>query len=115
MDAQLKRRGSMRVAALTMALVLLTTGIARADRFSTIDRVRGSVVAIGTLERTRTPQFQFLGSGFAVGDGSLIVTNAHVVPPILDVAHGETLAVMLPNRRSGEHTSELQSLAYLVC
>ena len=99
MDAQLKRPGSMRVlAALTMALVLLTTGIVRADRFSTIDRVRGSVVAIGTLERTRTPQFQFLGSGFAVGDGSLIVTNAHVVPPILDVAHGETLAVMLPNR-----------------
>src|SRR5436190_19242961 len=99
MDAQLKRPGSTRVlAALTMALVLLTTGIVRADRFSTIDRVRGSVVAIGTLERTRSPQFQFLGTGFAVGDGSLIVTNAHVVPPVLDVARGEQLAVMLPSR-----------------
>src|SRR5436305_855872 len=71
---------------------------AAADRFSTIDRVRGSVVAIGTLERTRSPQFQFLGTGFAVGDGSLIVTNAHVVPPVLDVARGEQLAVMLPSR-----------------
>src|SRR5436309_3975278 len=99
MDAQLKRPGSTRVlAALTMALVLLTTGIVRADRFSTIDRVRGSVVAIGTLERTRTPQFQFLGSGFAVGDGTMVVTNAHVLPPVLDAAHGETVAVLLPGR-----------------
>ena len=85
-------------AVLTIAAVLLSAGFAHADRFGTIDRVRSSVVAIGTLERTRTPQFQFLGTGFAVGDGSLIVTNAHVVPAVLDVARGETLAVMLPNR-----------------
>lgn len=95
------------VAAIALVALLGAAGAAHADRIATIERVRGSVVAIGTLERTRTPQFQFLGTGFAVGDGSLIVTNAHVVPPVLDVAHGETLAIMLPNRTK-EAKSEAQ-------
>jgi serine protease Do len=65
-----------------------------ADPQATIARVKSSVVAVGTYDRTRTPQFQFLGTGFAVGDGSLIVTNAHVLPPILDPARIETVAVL---------------------
>jgi S1-C subfamily serine protease len=71
---------------------------ARADRMSTIERVRASVVAIGTFERTRSPQFQFLGTGFAVGDGTVIVTNAHVLPPLLDPVRRETIAILLPGR-----------------
>lgn len=67
----------------------------RADRMATIERVKASVVAIGTFESTRAPQFQFLGTGFAVGDGSLIATNAHVLPPLLDPAKMETLAILL--------------------
>jgi len=98
MDAHLKSAPSMRAVTALGAAVLLGAGVACADRFSTIERVRGSVVAIGTLERTRMPQFQFLGTGFAIGDGTIIVTNAHVVPPVLDVGRGETLAIMLPNR-----------------
>ncbi|HEY4137625.1 MAG TPA: serine protease [Casimicrobiaceae bacterium] len=98
MDAHLKSAPSMRALIALTAAALMCAGVARADRFSTIDHVRASVVAIGTLERTRTPQFQFLGTGFAVGDGTIIVTNAHVVPPVLDVARGETLAIMLPGR-----------------
>lgn len=66
----------------------------RGDRMATIERVKASVVAIGTFESTRAPQFQFLGTGFAVGDGSLIATNAHVLPPLLDAAKMETLVVM---------------------
>ncbi|HEY2815534.1 MAG TPA: serine protease, partial [Casimicrobiaceae bacterium] len=98
MDAHSKSAPSMRALTALTAAAVLCAGVAQADRFSTIDRVRASVVAIGTLERTRTPQFQFLGTGFAVGDGTVIVTNAHVVPPVLDVAHGETLAILLPSR-----------------
>src|SRR6185437_8729230 len=62
----------------------------------TIQRVKGSVVAVGTFERTRSPQFQFLGTGFAVEDGSLIVTNAHVVARLLDPAQRETYAILIP-------------------
>ncbi len=70
---------------------------ARADNaVATIERVKGSVVAIGTFERTRTPPFQFKGTGFAVGDGTLIVTNAHVLSGALDPARLEVLAILLP-------------------
>ena len=70
----------------------------RADRLATIERVRASVVAVGTFDRTRSPQFTFLGTGFAVGDGTTIVTNAHVLPPLLDPAKRETIAILLPGR-----------------
>jgi S1-C subfamily serine protease len=69
---------------------------AHADNAATIERVKASVVAVGTFERTRTPQFQFLGTGFAVGDGTLIATNAHVLPKVLDPAQREILAIMIP-------------------
>ena len=85
-------------ATLLLLPALLAAGPARADRFATIERVRASVVAIGTFERTRSPQFEFRGTGFAVGDGSIIVTNAHVLPSLLDPARRETIAVLLPGR-----------------
>src|ERR1700676_129496 len=72
------------------------------NTISTIERVKGSVVAVGTFERTRAPAFQFRATGFAVGDGSLIATNAHALPITLDSEHRETLAVLVPSadRRS---------------
>ncbi|MCS7101554.1 MAG: serine protease [Burkholderiaceae bacterium] len=62
-----------------------------------IERVRGAVVAVGTLQRTRTPPFRFLGTGFAVADGRLIATNAHVLPVALAAgSEPERLAVLAP-------------------
>ncbi len=61
-----------------------------------IDRIRPAIVAIGTVEPTRNPQFQFLGTGFAVGDGSLIATNSHVVPVVVDPAKREVVSVAIP-------------------
>ena len=54
--------------------------------------VRRSVVAVGTFNRLRSPQFRFLGSGFVVGDGSRIATCAHVVANF-DPSTGEILAM----------------------
>ena len=89
--------------------VVATAGVAHADRFGTIERVRASVVAVGTYERTRSPQFQFAGTGFVVGDGTLVVTNAHVIPPLLDVGRGEMIAIMVPNRiKDGKEEAQLQ-------
>ena len=85
-------------AALALAGALASTGASSADRQAMIERVRASVVAIGTFDRTRSPQFQFLGTGFAVGDGTTIVTNAHVLPPLLDPSRRETIAVLLPGK-----------------
>ena len=75
---------------------VLSQPLAQADNVATIERVKGSIVAVGTFVRTRTPQFQFLGTGFAVGDGTLIATNAHVVPKVLDPAQQEIIAILAP-------------------
>lgn len=61
-----------------------------------IDKIRPAIVAIGTVEPTRNPQFQFLGTGFAVGDGTLIATNSHVVPVALDPTRREVVSVAVP-------------------
>ena len=77
--------------------ILLAGPASLADNaVSTIERVKGSVVAVGTLERTRVPAFQFRATGFAVGDGSLVATNAHALPAMLDSERRETLAVAIP-------------------
>ena len=93
-------RGARLPGAIAAAILLTAaTGVspARADgTITTIERVKASVVVVGTFERTRTPPFQFRGTGFAVGDGTLIVTNAHVLPGAVDPARREVIAVMLP-------------------
>src|SRR5689334_13143723 len=63
---------------------------------ATIARIKASIVAIGTFERLRNPQFSFAGTGFVVGDGLLVATNAHVVPKLLDPERGEAIAVAIP-------------------
>ncbi len=63
----------------------------------TIERVKPAVVAIGTFQKTRSPAFQFLGTGFAVGDGTLVATNAHVVPVLLDGEQREGVVIQVPD------------------
>jgi S1-C subfamily serine protease len=65
-----------------------------------IARIKPSVVAVGTLEPTRSPAFQFLGTGFVVGDGTLVVTNVHVLPAALHTPRNERIAVAIPSTRS---------------
>jgi S1-C subfamily serine protease len=79
---------------LAMVVAAAASSPVRADNAATIARVKSSIVAIGTYDRTRTPQFQFFGTGFAAGDGSIIVTNAHVLPPVLDPGKIESVAVL---------------------
>jgi serine protease Do len=96
---------SSAVSSLSRACSLLTLLVvswyaSAADVVDTIARVKRSVVAVGTFQRTRTPEFQFKGTGFVVGTGSTIATNAHVLPALLDSAAQETLAVLLPGLTS---------------
>jgi len=80
-----------------LPLWLMAAGSAvRADPMDTIERVKASVVAIGTYERTRNPAFVFRGTGFAIGDGGWVATNAHVLPLTLDGERRESLVAVLP-------------------
>ena len=60
----------------------------------TIAAVKPSVVGVGTMLRTRSPAIVFVATGFAVGDGLSIITNAHALPE-LDVERMETLGIVL--------------------
>jgi len=55
-----------------------------ADLADTIERVKPSIVVVGTYKKTNSPQFALRGTGFVIGNGSLIATNAHVVPDTTD-------------------------------
>lgn len=59
----------------------------------TIEKIKPSVVAIGTFQKTRRPPSVFRGTGFAILDGSHIVTNAHVLPEKTESEKKEILAV----------------------
>lgn len=59
----------------------------------TVAKIKPSIVAVGTFMPARNPRAVFLGTGFVVGDGSLVVTNAHVIPSRLDDRHLEQVSV----------------------
>lgn len=59
----------------------------------TVQSVKPSIVAVGTIQQDRAPPSKFIGTGFVVGDGNHVITNAHVLPPPLDSENHEALAV----------------------
>ena len=59
----------------------------------TIDRIKPSIVGIGTVQKTRRPPGILCGTGFVVADGKHVVTNAHVIPEKLNKRYHEFLAV----------------------
>ncbi|HQQ70031.1 MAG TPA: serine protease [Alicycliphilus sp.] len=64
-----------------LLLQWLWAGNALAQLPDTVDRVRPSVVLVGTYSATDNPRFRYVGTGFVVGDGLRVVTNAHVAKP----------------------------------
>ena len=56
---------------------------ALADLADTVARIKPSLVVVGTFNALKSPQFAMRGSGFVVGNGTLIATNSHVVPEVL--------------------------------
>lgn len=82
--------------ALAAGLGALAMPGAWAGLVETIARIRPSLVAVGTYLPTRNPAFQVMGTGFAVGDGLSIITNAHVVSQALDTDQFERRVIAVP-------------------
>lgn len=81
-------------------LLLLAAPDAESGLPETIARLKPSVVLIGTYKATDSPRFQLRGTGFIVGNGQLVVTNAHVLPA---PAGGDAPALVVQVRQaSGE-------------
>ena len=66
-----------------------------------IAKVKNSMVGVGTYQKTRRPPFVFRGTGFAIGDGRIIVTNAHVIPEKIDERHREFITVVSGSSEEG--------------
>lgn len=61
----------------------------------TIDKIRPSIVAIGTYQATRPQQLHIQGTGFIVMDGRHVVTNYHVVSKELNLGKEELRVVLI--------------------
>src|SRR3954454_4064352 len=110
--SSLAKRNLHAIQVMVAALLWLALGIANAaDAVNVIQDVKGSIVAVGTYQRTRSPAFRFLGTGFAVGDGTMIVTNSHVVPALLNTEVRETLVIVVSRAGSEPIVREVTQLA----
>ena len=88
----------MRAGVVLLLVFALAPPRAAADLADVIDQVRPAVVGVGTAYPPRQPiggarPNQLRGTGFAVDDGLLVVTNSHVLPERLDRDNRQTLAV----------------------
>ncbi len=66
-----------------------------------------AVMPVGTYNELSNPRFTFRGTGFVVGDGHLLVTNAHVIPD--ELALQQQLALQLPGNRKGGQDAALET------
>ena len=85
----------MAAAVVAVLAVRAETGFAENGVPAAIERIKPSIVAVGTFERLRSPAFRFAGTGFAVDGGRRIATNAHVLPKELNHQRNETLAIAI--------------------
>jgi S1-C subfamily serine protease len=86
---------------LLLSCLLLLAEVASAALPDLIEQVKPSIVVVGTYNKTRSPAFVMRGTGFVVGNGTVVATNAHVVPDIIDPASGETLVVLTQPNQAG--------------
>ena len=95
---QVQSCGRRRVlhAVCALALTVGLPGLVHADLVGILPHIKPSIVAVGTYQRTRSPAFQFRGTGFVIGDGFLIATNAHVLPDAVASENRETLVIVVP-------------------
>jgi len=89
-----KRRALLTLGAAAWALP------ARADLPAVVAAARASVLPVGTFSATSSPRFGFRGTGFVVGDGSLVATNFHVLPPAGETEGGALMVVLASRSES---------------
>jgi len=81
---------------IAIALFFYHLSAQAADLPQVISGVKPSVVGIGNFQKLRSPPVVFAGTGFVVGDGSTVVTAAHVVQDMLSHDAEMTLGVLVP-------------------
>jgi len=102
---------TLRILLLFAGLAFLASFPARADLVDAIARVKPSVVMVGTYKKLDSPPLKLRGTGFVIGDGRIVATNAHVV---IDQNEGGELAsivVQVPGSTSEQRMRSASVLA----
>lgn len=73
---------------------------AYSDLPSTVEKLKPSVVLVGTFDPLSSPRFTFRGTGFVVGTGNQALTNAHVLPASSSGNSGVQIAIQVWNPKS---------------
>lgn len=76
-----------------------------AELSQTIRQIKPAIVGVGTYQKIRNPPVSFMGTGFVVADGLHIVTNAHVIPALLDTEKMESHVVITGDSEKPEFRS----------
>jgi len=105
---------------LLFAVLVMFTNLAQAEFVNVVAKVKPSVVGIGIHTPTSRPQNILRGTGFVIGDGHYVVTNAHVLPTELDETLLQKMAVFIGSGKEAKVqqaeivvTSALYDLAIL--
>ncbi len=68
------------------------SGTTWADLAETIEKIKPSIVMLGSFNVLGSPQYVLRGTGFVIGDGNVVATNAHVVAAQVAAAEAEQKA-----------------------
>lgn len=71
----------------------------------TVERVKPAIVGVGTYLKTRSPSMLFVATGFAVGEGRHVLTNAHAVTNVPGIGKTEARVVLVPGAGAPEARS----------
>lgn len=85
-------------------------GPLRADIASSIAKVKPSVVIVGTFKNKNSPRFGLRGTGFVVGNGNLVITNAHVLQ---QPAKEDVEATLVIQIRGGQNELQMRPVTVL--
>lgn len=91
-----RRMSGLLLGSVIWAVMLVSApAVQAADLADTVEKIKPGVVAVGTVLPTRRPSAKFQATGFVVGQGRHVITNAHALPDFLDTQNKETLAVFI--------------------
>lgn len=105
---------------LLFSILGLFSCLVQAEFTDIVAKVKPSVVGIGVHTPTTQPQNILRGTGFVIGDGHYVVTNAHVLPKELDESLLQKMAVFIGSGKQAKVrmaeivvTSDVYDLAIL--
>ena len=84
-----------------VACALAVSVAAHANLVDTVVRVKPSVVIVGTYSATSSPRFILRGTGFVIGGGNWVVTNAHVIPESAEADPDAKLVIQVRTEAKG--------------